>query len=53
MLSCRVLEPTLAKYVRTVDLSSEAACRAAADLVLIECIAALVSITASFLAVLT
>ena len=39
-----LLEPTLTLYAKTVDRSSEAACRMPIDILLFECIGKLVSI---------
>ena len=47
------LDAILAKYAQTVDRSSEAACRTPIDLILIECVAELVCISALFIVVLT
>ena len=43
------LEPTLELYAKTVDRSSEAACRTPIDILLFECIGELVSISLIFL----
>lgn len=47
------LDAILAKYAQTVDRSSEAACRTPVDLILIECVAELVSMSVLFMAVVT